>query len=101
MICRQAFTGCAEDCVSKPSPQYGSLAGGEHQRQFINEPLTLSPNDCAIILDFLRAVYNLHSIPSCHVPGLTRSKHPIQHATYGAYRLSAFLMKIGLVGCRD
>jgi hypothetical protein len=28
----------------------------------------------------------MDSIPSCHVPGRTRAKHRIQHATYGAYR---------------
>jgi hypothetical protein len=48
-------------------PQYSSLAGGEHQRQFINEPLTLSPNDCAIVLDFLRAIYNLERCFTLHL----------------------------------
>jgi hypothetical protein len=47
----------------KTLPQYGSLAGGEHQRQFINEPLALSPNDRAIVLEFLRAIYNLEEWP--------------------------------------
>lgn len=80
---RQAFTD--RDCVSKRyrnmavSPEANTNVSSLTNSRARAEQLSHHPR-------LLRAIYDLDSIPSCYVPGLTRAKHAIQHATYGAYR---------------
>src|SRR5436190_6169495 len=70
--------------VGKRSPQYGGLPGGEHQCQFVDESLTLAHNRPTVVFDLLRAIRNLHGLPTRHMQAFTGAKDPIQHTTDGA-----------------